>query len=99
MFENKVVSGKVVRFTDFGAFVSVDGVDCLVHNSEVSYDRETKAEDILEIGKTYNFKVIKLDREEKRVGLSYKALIENPLKAKLAKLELEDKANGWYKTF
>ena len=93
-FENKVVSGKVVRFTDFGAFVNVDGVDCLVHNSEVSYDRETKAEDVLEMGKTYNFKVIKLDREEKRVGLSYKALLENPLKGKLAKYAVGDVVKG-----
>lgn len=93
-FENKIVLGKVVRFTDFGAFVNVDGVDCLVHNSEVSYDRNSKAEDVLEMGKTYSFKVIKLDREEKRVGLSYKALQENPLKEKLAKYNVGDVVKG-----
>ena len=93
-FENKVVKGSVVRFTDFGAFVNVDGVDCLVHNSEVSYDREKKAEDVLELNKTYNFKVIKLDRENKRVALSYKALLENPLKAKIAKIVIGDVVKG-----
>jgi len=96
-FENKVVSGKVVRFTDFGAFVNVDGVDCLVHNSEVSYDRDKKAEEVLELGKTYNFKVIKLDRENKRVALSYKALLENPLKEKLANLHVGDVVKGTVK--
>ena len=90
IFENKVVSGKVVRFTDFGAFVNVDGVDCLVHNSEVSYDRALTAQDVLVMEKTYNFKVIKLDRENKRVSLSYKALLENPLKGKIAKYSVGD---------
>ncbi len=93
-FENKVVNGKVVRFTDFGAFVNVDGVDCLVHNSEVSFDREKTAQDVLEMDKVYNFKVVKLDRENKRVGLSYKALQENPLKAKLQALKVGDVVNG-----
>ncbi len=94
MFENKVVSGKVVRFTDFGAFVNVDGVDCLVHNSEVSYDKQVKAEDVLTLEKTYQFKVVKLDRENKKVGLSYKALQENPLKAKIAKYNVGDVVKG-----
>lgn len=93
-FENKVVVGKVVRFTDFGAFVNVSGVDCLVHNSEISFDRNVKAEDILQLDKSYNFKVIKLDRENKKVSLSYKALQENPLKAKLQLLNVGDIVKG-----
>ena len=94
IFENKIVSGKVVRFTDFGAFVNVDGIDCLVHNSEISFDKEQKAEDVLKLDQTYDFKVIKLDREEKRVGLSYKALQENPLKAKLEAYNVGDVVKG-----
>lgn len=93
-FENKIVSGKVVRFVDFGAFVDVNGVDCLLHNSEASYEKDKKASDVLELGKTYDFRVIKIDRENKKVSLSYKVLQENPLTQKIKKLKVGDVVNG-----
>lgn len=94
IFENKVVSGKVVRFADFGAFVNVDGVDCLLHNLEASYDRTKKASDVLELNKTYNFRVIKCDKENKRVSLSYKVLQSNPITEKLKTLKVGDVVEG-----
>lgn len=94
IFENKIVTGTVVRFTDFGAFVNVNGVDCLVHNSEVSFDKSKKASDILQLNTAYEFKVIKCDREEKKVSLSYKALQENPLTKKIKALKIGDIVNG-----
>ena len=94
IFDNKIVDGKVVRFTDFGAFVNVNGVDCLVHNSEVSFDKNKKASDELELDKEYKFKVIKCDRENKKVSLSYKALQENPITNKIKKLNVGDVVNG-----
>ena len=94
IFENKIVSGKVVRFTDFGAFVNVNGIDCLVHNKEVSFNKDEKASDVLELEKTYDFKVIKCDREEKKVSLSYKALQENPVTNKIKKLNVGDVVTG-----
>ena len=94
IFENKVVEGKVVRFTDFGAFVNVDGVDCLVHNSEISYDRNQNPQNVLELDKTYNFKVIKLDKENKKVSLSYKRLQPNPITEKIKTLNVGDVVNG-----
>lgn len=97
MFENKVVTGKVVRFTDFGAFVNVNGVDCLVHNSEASFNREEKASDVFELDKEYEFKVIKLDRENKRVSLSYKALQTNPLVEKIKTVKVGDVVSGTVK--
>lgn len=97
IFENKIVHGKVVRITDFGAFVNVGGVDCLVHNSEVSYDRTQKASDVLEIDKEYEFKVIACDRENKKVSLSYKALQPNPLVDKLKTLNVGDVVQGTVK--
>lgn len=93
-FENKIVAGKVVRFVDFGAFVEVGGVDCLLHNSEASYDKTKKASDVLELGKTYDFRVIKFDRENKKVSLSYKALQENPLTSKIKKLKIGEVVLG-----
>lgn len=94
IFENKIVTGKIVRFTDFGAFVNVNGVDCLVHNIESSYDRDKKASDIFEIDKEYEFKVIKCDKENKRASLSYKALQENPLNAKVKEYKVGDVVEG-----
>lgn len=94
IFENKIVTGKVVRFTDFGAFVDVNGVDCLVHNSEVSWDKIKSAGDVLELEKTYNFRVIKCDRENKRVALSFKALQENPMLEKIRALKIDQIVSG-----
>lgn len=94
IYENKVVTGKVIRFTDFGAFVNVGGVDCLCHNSEVSYEKNKKASDVLELDKSYDFKVIKLDKENKKVSLSYKALQVNPIVEKLKAYKVGDVVNG-----
>ena len=90
MYLDKIVKGKVVRFTDFGAFVNVDGIDCLVHNSESSYDKNKVASDVFEIGKEYEFKVIKCDKEQGKVSLSYKALQPNPTIEKLKQYHVGD---------
>ncbi|NCB48859.1 MAG: S1 RNA-binding domain-containing protein [Clostridia bacterium] len=94
IFDNKIVNGKVVRFTDFGAFVNVDGVDCLVHNSEASWDKSKNASEVLELDKNYDFKVIRCDRENKRVALSYKATQENPITKKIRELKVGDIVQG-----
>lgn len=94
IFENKIVNGKVVRFTDFGAFVNVNGVDCLVHNSEISWDKSKSASEVLELEKNYDFKVIKCDRENKRVALSFKILQENPLTKKVKGLKVGEIVSG-----
>lgn len=94
IFENKIVSGTIARFVEFGAFVNVDGIDCLLHNNEASYEKDKKASEVLELGKIYNFKVIKCDRENKRVSLSFKALQANPLTEKIKKLKVGDVVSG-----
>lgn len=94
IFENKVVNGKVVRFTDFGAFVNVNGVDCLVHNSEISWDKSKSPNEVFELDNKYDFRVIRCDRENKRVALSFKALQENPMSKKIKELKLGDVVQG-----
>lgn len=88
IFINKLVTGKVVRITPFGAFVEVDGVDCLVHNSEVSYDRNANAGDILEVGKEYQFRVLSVDRDAGKVQLSHKATAPHPFDEKVQQIDL-----------
>ena len=60
---NVIVHGKVKRVTNFGAFVSVDGFDCLAHIVDLSWNHIKKVEDVLTIGESYDFLVLAVDRE------------------------------------
>ncbi len=73
-----VVEGKVERITSFGAFVSVNGFDCLAHISDLSWTGVKSVADVLEIGKKYEFKVLKIDEEAKKVSIGYKQLQSQP---------------------
>ena len=73
-----VVEGKVERVTNFGAFVSVNGFDCLAHISDLSWTGVKEVTDVLEIGKRYQFKVLKIDKENKKVSIGYKQLQPRP---------------------
>ncbi|MFD3157135.1 bifunctional 4-hydroxy-3-methylbut-2-enyl diphosphate reductase/30S ribosomal protein S1 [Haloimpatiens sp. FM7330] len=68
-----IVLGKIVRLTNFGAFVELEpGVDGLVHVSKISHNRIEKPSDILEIGENVKAKIIDVEAEEKRIALSIK---------------------------
>lgn len=70
-----VVLGKVVRFADFGAFVELEpGVDALVHISEISHKRINKPSDVLVIGQQIKAKILDVNVENKKIGLSIKAV-------------------------
>ena len=71
---DKEVQGKVVRIREFGAFVKVNGFECLAHKSNLSYKKNVNPEDVLEVGKTYTFKVLAVDKEKRQVSLGYKQL-------------------------
>ena len=94
IFINKIVVGKVERIMPYGAFVSVDGFDCFLHISQISYERLEKVEDALNVGDERQFRVIKLDRENKKVELSLKALLENPKLTKIKELEVGGEYDG-----
>ena len=71
------VQGKVIRTTDFGAFVELeDGVEGLLHVSELSHERVNKPEDVVQVGQDLTLRVIKLDPEERKIGLSLRAYLE-----------------------
>lgn len=73
---NDVVTCKVIKFAPFGAFVEIEkGLEGLVHNSEITtLHRVAKPEDELEIGQMVNAKIINIDKESKKIGLSIKEL-------------------------
>src|SRR6186713_3672979 len=69
-----LVKGKVSKIATFGAFVALDGeIDGLVHISQISEDRVDKVKDVLKIGQEIEARVIKVDKTERRIGLSIKA--------------------------
>jgi small subunit ribosomal protein S1 len=70
-----VVEGKIVRMTNFGAFTEIaEGIEGLVHVSELDEKRVEKPEDQFKIGSTYPMKIIKINEGEKKIGLSIKAV-------------------------
>lgn len=77
--EGSEVDGTVTRCTEFGAFVELaPGVEGLIHISELAYKRVAKAEEIVQPGQAIKIKVVKLDRESRRIGLSLKQMTEPP---------------------
>ena len=69
-----LIKGKVSKITTFGAFVSLEGdIDGLVHISQISEDRVDKIKDVLKVGQEIEARVIKVDKAERRIGLSLKA--------------------------
>lgn len=75
--EGDIVEGKVVRLTSFGAFVELfDGIEGLVHISEITDEHITKPADVLEINQNVKVKVLNFDREQKKIALSIKDTVE-----------------------
>ncbi len=76
--EDMVVKGNVVRITDFGAFVDINGIDGLLPISEISWQRIKHPSDVLTLGDNIEVKIIKIDNDLKRISLSLKRMSENP---------------------
>ena len=75
---DSVVTGKVKTFTDYGAFVDLGGIDGLVHLSDISWSRIGHPSDVLEIGKRYDFKILKVSDDSDKISLGYKQLKDDP---------------------
>src|SRR5262245_38964271 len=69
-----VVKGKIARFASFGAFVELgDNLEGLCHISELSDDRVAKPEDVVQLGQELDFRILRIDAENKKIGLSARA--------------------------
>ena len=89
-----VVLGKPVRFAAFGAFINVNGFDCLAHISDLSWTVCKECSDVLELGKEYEFKVLKIDAENKKVSVGYKQLQPKPWDSVLERYAVGDVITG-----
>jgi small subunit ribosomal protein S1 len=78
LVEGQVVDGVVTSLADFGAFVDIGGADGLIHLSELSWNRVNHPREALQLGDQVTVKVITVDRERKRIGLSMKQLQPEP---------------------
>lgn len=76
--ENDVLTGKVARLADFGAFVDLGGVDGLVHVSQISYSHIDKPSEVLEEGQEVKVKVLSVDKANERISLSIKETLPGP---------------------
>ena len=92
--EGDVVLGTPVRFVDFGAFVDVNGFDCLAHITDLSWTGCKNCEEVLEIGKQTQFVILKIDQESKRVSLGYKQLQPKPWDLVPEKYQIGDVVKG-----
>jgi len=80
--KGEVVTGKVTNVTDFGAFVELEeGIEGLVHVSEISREKVEKPSDVLKVGDTVSAGIINIDPYERRIGLSMKGLKDKMEKA------------------
>ena len=84
--KGEVVAGKVTNVTDFGAFVELEeGIEGLVHVSEISREKVEKPSDVLKVGETISAVVLHIDPHDRRIGLSIKGLKEKSEKAEIEK--------------
>ena len=98
--EGETYEGKVVKVAEFGLFVEViEGLVGLVHNTELSYDRSVKAEDVAKEGDMVKVFVKKVDKENHRVSLSIKATQEDPWVAAAAGFQVGDTVEGTVERF
>ena len=92
--QGQVYTGRVTSLANFGAFINVNGADGLVHLSELSWDHIEHPKEVLEVGQEIKVKVINVDREKKRIGLSVRALQEDPWRSRVQKYSVGQLVEG-----
>lgn len=85
--EGDVRTGRVTSLADFGAFVNIEGADGLVHLSEISWEHIEHPKEILKVGQEVKVKVINVDYDRKRIGLSIRQLQPDPWMERVENLE------------
>ena len=86
------ITGVVTGVVDFGVFVNVDGIEGLVHISEISWERVNNPSDYVKIGDAIKAKIIAIDKE--RLSLSMKQLVEDPWVSEVENLKKGSKVEG-----
>tara|TARA_X000000950_G_C13916704_1_gene661403 strand:- start:917 stop:2638 length:1722 start_codon:yes stop_codon:yes gene_type:complete len=76
----EIYSGTVTKIMDYGCFVKIeDGIEGLIHSSELDWtNRSVKPSKVLSVSQNIKFKIVNIEKETKRISLSYKAILDNP---------------------
>ena len=90
----QVVEGTISNIVDFGAFVDLEGIDGLIHISELSWSHVNHPSEILEIGEKVRVKVLDIDRDRQRISLGLKQTQEDPWQTVLATFKEGDVVDG-----
>jgi small subunit ribosomal protein S1 len=89
-----VVEGQISNIVDFGAFVDLDGMDGLIHISELSWSHVNHPSEVLEIGQTVRVKVLDIDRDRQRISLGLKQTQSDPWQQVLDSYQEGDVVHG-----
>ena len=73
-----IVEGTVMRFTDYGAFVDLGGIDGLLHSSEISWGKLKHPDEVLHIGQKINVKILSMNKEKGKISLGLKQTTPEP---------------------
>ncbi len=92
--EGDIRTGRVASLADFGAFINISGADGLVHLSEISWDHIKHPSEVLQVGQEVKVKVISIDKEKKRIGLSIRQTQEDPWAERVAKYQVGQLVEG-----
>jgi len=90
----KSYTGRVTSLANFGAFVNINGADGLVHLSEISWERVKHPNEVLEVGQEVTVKVISIDEDKKRIGLSLRQLQDDPWRSRIEKFQVGQLIEG-----
>ncbi len=90
----EVVEGQISNIVDFGAFVDLDGIDGLIHISELSWSHVNHPSEILSIGDTVSVKVLDIDRQRQRISLGLKQTQEDPWQRVVNTYNIGDELEG-----
>ncbi len=92
--EGKVVTGTVKNITDYGVFVDLGGIDGLLHVTDMSWGRIGHPSDLFQVGDTIQVKVLSFDRENEKVSLGLKQLVEDPWLSAAEKYPVGQRVHG-----
>ena len=86
--EGDIVQGTVKSIVDWGVFVDLNGIDSLLHITDVSWSRINKPSELLSVGQSIKVKVTKIEQEKKKISVSIKQLTEDPYSSLINKYEI-----------
>ncbi len=89
-----IIEGQISNIVDFGAFVDLDGIDGLIHISELSWSHVNHPSEILNIGDTVQVKVLDIDRDRQRISLGLKQTQEDPWQRVMDTYSVGDELEG-----